>query len=52
MAISDPRSVTGWYKNGKGGIRAAELWRLVDYRKVTAEFEPAEHEFTVAKVPE
>ena len=43
--------VTSWYKNGKGRVHAASPWRLVDYRNMTATFNPAEYDFTSAKVP-
>ncbi len=38
--------VTSWYKNGAGRVHAASPWRLVDYRNMTAEFDPAEYSFT------
>ena len=38
--------VTSWYKNGAGRVHAASPWRLVDYRNMTAKFDPAEYEFT------
>jgi 4-hydroxyacetophenone monooxygenase len=40
--------VTSWYKNGAGRVHAASPWRLVDYRNMTAEFDPSEYEFTKA----
>jgi 4-hydroxyacetophenone monooxygenase len=40
--------VTSWYKNGAGRVHAASPWRLVDYRNMTAKFDPAEYEFTPA----
>ncbi|MEO6717880.1 MAG: NAD(P)/FAD-dependent oxidoreductase [Novosphingobium sp.] len=43
--------VTSWYKNSQGRVHAASPWRLVDYRNMTAVFEPSEYEFTAAKVP-
>jgi 4-hydroxyacetophenone monooxygenase len=38
--------VTSWYKNGAGRVHAASPWRLVDYRNMTAVFDPAEYKFT------
>jgi 4-hydroxyacetophenone monooxygenase len=40
--------VTSWYKNGAGRVHAASPWRLVDYRNMTAEFDPSEYAFTEA----
>jgi 4-hydroxyacetophenone monooxygenase len=49
MVWSHP-GVTSWYKNGAGRVHAASPWRLVDYRNMTAVFDPSEYEFTFAKV--
>ena len=40
--------VTSWYKNGAGRVHAASPWRLVDYRNMTAQFNPDEYTFTPA----
>ncbi len=40
--------VTSWYKNAPGRVHAASPWRLVDYRNLTAIFDPSEYEFTPA----
>jgi 4-hydroxyacetophenone monooxygenase len=50
MVWSHP-GVTSWYKNGAGRVHAASPWRLVDYRNMTAVFDPSEYVFTSAKVP-
>jgi 4-hydroxyacetophenone monooxygenase len=50
MVWSHP-GVTSWYKNGAGRVHAASPWRLVDYRNMTAVFDPSEYVFTLAKVP-
>lgn len=42
--------VTSWYKNAAGRVHAASPWRLVDYRNMTARFDPAEYTFTPARV--
>lgn len=38
--------VTNWYKNSVGRVALNWPGRLVDYRDVTAEFDPAEYELT------
>lgn len=45
MAWSHP-GVQSWYKNKDGRVTANSPWRLVDYRNLTAEFNPAEYRFT------
>jgi 4-hydroxyacetophenone monooxygenase len=37
--------VTSWYKNKHGRVTANSPWRLVDYRNMTAEFQPGEYDF-------
>jgi 4-hydroxyacetophenone monooxygenase len=44
MVWSHP-GVTNWYKNKAGRVFANSPWRLVDYRNLTAEFDPTEYEF-------
>lgn len=48
MVWSHP-GVTSWYKNKNGRVTANSPWRLVDYRNMTAEFDPKEYAFTPAK---
>ncbi len=51
MVWSHP-GVKSWYKNSKGRVTANSPWRLVDYRNLTAEFEPEDYTFTKVRVPE
>lgn len=51
MVWSHP-GVKSWYKNSKGRVTANSPWRLVDYRNLTAEFEPGDYSFTRARVAE
>lgn len=51
MVWSHP-GVKSWYKNSKGRVTANSPWRLVDYRNLTAEFDPTDYHFTKAKVLE
>jgi 4-hydroxyacetophenone monooxygenase len=44
MAWSHP-GVQSWYKNKDGRVTANSPWRLVDYRNMTAEFDPTEYAF-------
>ena len=44
MVWSHP-GVTSWYKNKSGRVTANSPWRLVDYRDLTACFEPRDYEF-------
>jgi len=41
--------VTNWYKNKAGRVTQTSPWRLVDYRNLTAEFNPADYSFTRAR---
>lgn len=45
MVWSHP-GVTNWYKNKAGRVTQTSPWRLVDYRNMTAEFNPADYSFT------
>ncbi|KMS52038.1 hypothetical protein V474_03015 [Novosphingobium barchaimii LL02] len=45
MVWSHP-GVTSWYKNKDGRVTANSPWRLVDYRNLTENFDPAEYAFT------
>jgi hypothetical protein len=47
MVWSHP-GVTSWYKNKAGRVTQSSPWRLVDYRDLTAEFNPADYRFTQA----
>lgn len=38
--------VKSWYKNKDGRVTANSPWRLVDYRNLTAEFDPADYVLT------
>jgi 4-hydroxyacetophenone monooxygenase len=49
MVWSHP-GVTSWYKNKDGRVTANSPWRLVDYRNMTAVFDPEEYEFTARPV--
>jgi 4-hydroxyacetophenone monooxygenase len=44
MVWSHP-GVTSWYKNKAGRVTMTSPWRLVDYRNLTATFEPADYMF-------
>jgi 4-hydroxyacetophenone monooxygenase len=44
MVWSHP-GTSSWYKNSQGRCTANSPWRLVDYRKLTEVFDPAEYEF-------
>lgn len=45
--------VTSWYKNKSGRVTQTSPWRLVDYRNLTAEFDPSDYSFTRAqRIPE
>ncbi len=49
MVWSHP-GVGSWYKNKNGRVTANSPWRLVDYRDMTASFEPGDYVFkTVTK---
>jgi 4-hydroxyacetophenone monooxygenase len=48
MVWSHP-GVTSWYKNKAGRVTMTSPWRLVDYRNLTAHFDPADYEFTPAR---
>ena len=45
MAWAHP-GMSSWYKNSKGRVTQNSPWRLVDYRNLTAEFDPREYNFT------
>jgi 4-hydroxyacetophenone monooxygenase len=45
MVWSHP-GVTSWYKNKAGRVTQTSPWRLVDYRNLTAELNPADYSFT------
>jgi 4-hydroxyacetophenone monooxygenase len=45
MVWSHP-GVNNWYKNKGGRVIMNSPWRLVDYRNLTAQFNPLEHDFT------
>ncbi|NJO23591.1 MAG: hypothetical protein HC868_12475 [Sphingomonadales bacterium] len=47
MAWSHP-GMTNWYKNKAGRVVMNSPWRLVDYRNMLAEFDPAEYRFSPA----
>jgi 4-hydroxyacetophenone monooxygenase len=47
MVWSHP-GVTSWYKNQSGRVTQTSPWRLVDYRNLTAEFNPADYVLTQA----
>lgn len=47
MVWSHP-GVTSWYKNKNGRVTANSPWRLVDYRNMTLNFDPADYEFNAA----
>jgi 4-hydroxyacetophenone monooxygenase len=38
--------VGNWYKNKRGRVVMNSPWRLVDYRNMTAEFDPKEYILT------
>ncbi len=44
MVWSHP-GVSNWYRNKSGRVVTNSPWRLVDYRNLTAEFDPSEYEF-------
>jgi 4-hydroxyacetophenone monooxygenase len=44
MVWSHP-GVGSWYKNKNGRVTANSPWRLVDYRDMTAKFEPSDYTF-------
>jgi 4-hydroxyacetophenone monooxygenase len=44
MVWSHP-GVTSWYKNKAGRVTMTSPWRLVDYRNLTATFDPADYTF-------
>lgn len=48
MVWSHP-GVNNWYRNKSGRVVTNSPWRLVDYRNLTAEFDPAEYEFQSVK---
>ncbi|CAN7537239.1 NAD(P)/FAD-dependent oxidoreductase [Phenylobacterium sp. LjRoot219] len=48
MVWSHP-GVNNWYRNKSGRVVTNSPWRLVDYRNLTAEFDPAEYEFQRVK---
>jgi 4-hydroxyacetophenone monooxygenase len=41
--------VTSWYKNKAGRVTQTSPWRLVEYRHLTAEFNPADYSFMRAR---
>jgi 4-hydroxyacetophenone monooxygenase len=41
--------VNNWYRNKSGRVVTNSPWRLVDYRNLTAEFDPAEYVFETVK---
>jgi len=41
--------VTSWYKNKSGRVTQTSPWRLVEYRQLTVEFNPADYSFTRAR---
>jgi len=41
--------VNNWYRNKSGRVVTNSPWRLVDYRNLTAEFDPAEYVFARAE---
>ena len=45
MVWSHP-GVKSWYKNKAGRVTQNSPWRLVDYRNLTAEFNPTDYHFT------
>jgi 4-hydroxyacetophenone monooxygenase len=47
MVWSHP-GVTSWYKNKAGRVTQTSPWRLVDYRDLTAQFNPDDYQFTRA----
>jgi 4-hydroxyacetophenone monooxygenase len=48
MVWSHP-GVNNWYRNKQGRVVTNSPWRLVDYRNLTAEFDPAEYSFQTVK---
>ena len=40
------KGMTNWYRNRHDRVFAITPWRLVDYRRVTAHFDPAEYELS------
>lgn len=36
--------MTSWYRNLHGRVFATMPWRLIEYWKMTSEFDPAEHQ--------
>jgi 4-hydroxyacetophenone monooxygenase len=48
MVWSHP-GVNNWYRNKSGRVVTNSPWRLVDYRNLTAEFDPSEYEFQTVK---
>lgn len=48
MVWSHP-GVNNWYRNKSGRVVTNSPWRLVDYRNLTAEFDPSEYEFQRVK---
>jgi 4-hydroxyacetophenone monooxygenase len=45
MVWSHP-GVKSWYKNKSGRVTANSPWRLVEYRDLTAQFDPFDYDFT------
>jgi 4-hydroxyacetophenone monooxygenase len=39
------KGMTNWYRNRHGRVFAITPWRLVEYWKMTSNFDPAEYEF-------
>jgi 4-hydroxyacetophenone monooxygenase len=39
------KGMTNWYRNAHGRVFAITPWRLVEYWKMTANFDPAEYQF-------
>jgi 4-hydroxyacetophenone monooxygenase len=48
MVWSHP-GVTSWYKNRAGRVTQTSPWRLIEYRNLTAELDPADYLFTGAQ---
>jgi 4-hydroxyacetophenone monooxygenase len=50
MVWSHP-GVSNWYRNKAGRVVTNSCWRLVDYRNLTAEFDPLEYVFERVAAP-
>jgi 4-hydroxyacetophenone monooxygenase len=49
MVWSHP-GVRSWYKNKAGRVTQASPWRLVEYRNLTAEFNPADYSVSQSRI--